>query len=98
LFRAAGGNDIAASIAAFRAKIDQMIAAFEDIQVVLNDDDRVTAIDEPLQDAKQQPNVVEMQSGRRLIKQIERFAGFGASQLGGKLDPLRLPAAQRRRR
>src|SRR5262245_55687851 len=64
---------------------------------MLDDDGRIAAINETLQDGEKLANVVEMQAGRRLVQQVERAAGFGASEFGGKLDPLRFAAAERRR-
>ena len=49
LFRRAGGDDLAAALAAVGAEIEQLVATFEDVEVVLDHDHRVAAIDQPLQ-------------------------------------------------
>src|SRR5882724_2489966 len=80
-FRRASGEQIAAASAAVRAKVEEMVAGFEHVEVVLDDDHRVAAIDKALQDAEEQPDVVEVQSGGGLVKEIKCLAGVGAGQL-----------------
>ena len=63
---------------------------------MLDDDGRVAAIDEALQDGKKLPDIVEVQAGGRLIEEIQRAAGVGARELGGELDTLRFAAAKSR--
>ena len=64
-----------------------------DVEVVLDHDDRVAGVDEPVQLAQQQRDVGGVQPGRRLVEQVERVAAAGPLQLGGELDALRLAAA-----
>jgi hypothetical protein len=65
---------------------------------VLDDDDRVAGLDEPVQDLEQLLDVGEVEAGRRLVEDVERLAGRAPRQLGRQLHPLRLAAGQRRRR
>src|SRR4029450_10520506 len=53
LFGRAGGEEVAAELAAFGAEIEEPVARFEDVEVVLDDDGRVAAIDEALQDGEE---------------------------------------------
>jgi hypothetical protein len=53
LFWRSFGNQLAASVAALRSQIDQPIGNLDDIQVVLDDQDRVPRIDKPLQNFDQ---------------------------------------------
>jgi len=40
LFRRAGGDDLAALIAAFRAEIDEPVRGLDDVEIVFNDQER----------------------------------------------------------
>jgi hypothetical protein len=44
LFRSTGGHHFAACVTAFRAEVDHMVGGFDDVQMVLNDYDRVPRI------------------------------------------------------
>ena len=59
---------------------------------MLNDDDRIAAVHEPLQDDEQLVDVRRMQSRRRLIEDVERLAGAALRQLGRELHALCLAA------
>src|SRR5262249_26214917 len=69
---------------------------FEHIEVVLDDDGCVAAIDQALQNGEELANVVEMQARGGLVEQIERATSLSAGELGSQLDALRFAAAQRR--
>src|SRR5699024_10866970 len=44
LFRRAGGHDLAAAVATFRAEVDQPVGGLDDIQIVFDDHDCVTGV------------------------------------------------------
>ncbi len=75
LLGGAGGDDFAASVAAFRAEVDDPVGGLDDVEVVFDDDDGVAAVAQPMQDFQQQFDVVEVQAGRRLVEQVQRPAG-----------------------
>lgn len=66
------GDDGSTAIAAFRTEIDDMIGALDDIQVMLDDDDRVASFDQFIQYAQEFFYIVEVQTGRRFVKDIKR--------------------------
>ena len=68
------------------------------IQVVLDDDDRVALVDELVEHIQQLARVFEMQTGRRLVEDVERPPGAAPRELARELHTLRFAAAQRRRR
>ncbi len=68
------------------------------VEVVLDQDDGVAGVDQPVQLAQQQGDVGRVQAGRRLVEQVERVAAPGPLQLGRQLDALRLAAAELGRR
>jgi hypothetical protein len=59
---------------------------------VLDHQHSVAGIDEALQAVQEPPHVLEVESRRRLVEQVQRSSGCRALQLGGELHPLRLAA------
>jgi len=59
---------IAAAIAAFGPEIDQVVGSLDNVEVVLDHDDGVARVGETAEHTEQLFDVVEMQSGRRLIE------------------------------
>ena len=56
-------------------------------------------IDQPVQRAEQALDVGQMQTGRRLVEDVDRVLGaLQRAQLGRDLDALRFTARERRRR
>lgn len=68
LFRRALRDDVTAFIAGFRAEINDPIGAFDDIQIVLDDDDRVPGVYQALENLEQHTNVIEMQTRGRFVE------------------------------
>ena len=85
-------------VAALRPEVDDPVGRLDDVEVVLDDEDRVAAVDQPVEDLEQLLDVGEVEPGRRLVEDVERPAGRPPRQLGRQLDPLRLAARQGRRR
>src|ERR1700675_2566475 len=71
LLRRSSGDDFTAVITRFRAEIHNPIRAFDDFEVVLDHHDRMSATDQSLEQTQQHRDVVEMQSGRRLVEDKE---------------------------
>ena len=105
LFRRALGHDEAAGITAFRAQINQPVAGANHVQVVLDDDQRMSGFEQLAQGAHQFGNVVKVQARGGLIEQKQRaFARQLLAAAGGtfgglcqksrKLEALRFPARQ----
>ena len=68
LLGGSAGNDFAASVAAFGAEIDYIIGALYDIEVVLNDNDGVSSLNERLDNVDKAVDVGCMQTCRRLVE------------------------------
>src|SRR5688572_16816993 len=92
LLRSAGGDDLAAGFAALRTQIHDEIRSFDQLKIVLDDDNRVTGICKTIEHFEQLSNILEMKTGRRLIEYIERPAGGSLTQFPRQLDSLRLAA------
>ena len=98
LLRRAGGDDRAAGIAAFRAEIDDVVGGLDDVEIVLDDEQRVAGFEQLLERRQQLRDVVEVQARRRLVEDVEQPLAAVRRKVRGDLDPLRLSARQRRRR
>ena len=81
-FGGAGGNDGAALGAAFRAHVNQVVGVADDIEVVLDDNERIATVNEAVEHIEQDADVVEMQAGGGLVENVERFARIALGQFG----------------
>ena len=67
-------DDLAAGLAAFRPEVDEVVGLLDHVEIVLDHEHRVAAVDEPLQHLEQLLDVGEVQAGRRLVEDVERLA------------------------
>jgi hypothetical protein len=106
VFGRALGHDQAAGVAALGAEVDQPVGRADHVQVVLDHDQRVAAVDQLAQRAHELGNVVKVQAGGGLVKQEQRALAWprlaaaggglgGAGQKARELEALRLAARQR---
>ncbi len=79
-------------------EIDDPVGGLDDIEVVLDDQDTVSLVHQPMQHVEQHPHVLEVQPGRGLVKDIEGPSGIALGELGGELDPLGFASRKRGRR
>jgi hypothetical protein len=91
-------DDLAAAVTALWAEVDDVVGVEHDVDMVLDDDDRVASVDEPLEDRQQISYVLEREAGRWFVEDVERPAGGAPRQLGRELDALRFATGDRRRR
>ena len=77
IFRRAFGDDRAARAAGFRAQVDDPVGRLDDVEIVLDHDDRVAQIDQAIEDIEQFADVVEVQAGGRLVEDVDGLAGVG---------------------
>src|SRR5579859_7324728 len=89
LLRCTGDHDVAACLAAFEAKVDDVISYFDDVEVVLDDDDAVPLIDQTLQNRHESLDIGKMEAGSRLIQDVDGVTLAGPAEFGGELQPLR---------
>jgi len=75
-------------VASFGADIDNPVAVFYDVEIVLYDNDAVPFIDEFPQNFKQVLDILEVQAGGRLVENVEGFTGLYFSKFGRELDAL----------
>jgi hypothetical protein len=90
---------------AFRPEVDHPVGFCHHVQVVLDHDHAVAAVDQAVQDADQALDVGHVQADRRLVEHVQRVRRLltaprhvvtHLAQLGHQLDALCLAAGQRR--
>ena len=91
----AGADDVTAFLASFRTNVDDVVGTLDDIHVVLNDENRVTTLNEGVEGMQQTLNVVEMKSCGWLVEDEKCFILFLLRDVIGKLDTLILTARKR---
>src|ERR1700754_2530346 len=82
-------DDASAAVAALRAEIDDPVSGFDHIEIVFDDDNRVSVVAQSMQYREQHFDVMEVQSGGRLIEDIERTPGITLGKFQRQLDALR---------
>src|SRR5689334_21263438 len=75
LFGGAGGDDMAAGVAAFGAEVDDMVGGFDDVKVVLDDKDGVAGVDEAVQAFEEALDVGEVETRGGLVEDVEGVLG-----------------------
>ena len=92
LFGGACGKDLSAVAPALRTDVDDVVGEFDDVEVVFDDDDGVTPIDQLLQHIHQDADVLEMQTRGGLVEDVERLARITLGEFGGEFHALTLSA------
>lgn len=90
LLRRTGHQDAATTGAPLRPQIDDPVGGFDNVQIVLDDDDGVAPVPQLVQHLEQLLDVVEVQPCGRLVQDVEGLAGIPLGELPRQLDPLRL--------
>ena len=85
-------------LAAAGPEVESPVGARHHVGVVLDHDDRVPPVHEPIEHVEELADVLEVETRRRLVQQIERPSGLDPRELRGELHPLRLAARERGRR
>ena len=77
-----------------RPEIDDPIRGLDHIEVVLDHEDGVPAIDQGVQDLEEHAHVLEVQAGRRFVQDVEGAAGVPLGEFGRELHALRLATGE----
>jgi hypothetical protein len=70
LFGGAGGYDLAAAAAALGAHVDDPVGGFDDVEIVLDDQQGAAAFDELAEGAEELGDVVEVEAGGGLVEDV----------------------------
>ena len=95
LLRGSGHDDGSPALAALWAHVDDPVGVGDDVEVVLDDDHGVALVDQSLEHRQQLADVFEMQTGGRLVEDVDGPPGGAALELGGELDALGLTTGER---
>ena len=87
-------DDFAAFDAGAGAEVDEVVGRAHRVLIVLDDDDRVSLMCEPLQGREQPVVVARVQADRRLVEDVEH-AHQPRADLAGQPDALCLAAGER---
>ena len=87
-FRRAGHHHIAASLSPFRTEVDDMVGTFDDVHVVLDDDDGVSACYECIEGIEQLLDVVEVQTRRGFVENEQGGFRLLLAEVIGQFDAL----------
>ncbi len=83
LFGGAGGDDLAAAAAALGAHVDDPVGGFDDVEIVLDDEEGAAAFDEFAEGGEELGDVVEVEAGGGLVEDVEgSAAGLGGGFVG----------------
>ena len=108
----AGTDHASAAVAGLGTQVDDPVGFGHHVEVVLDHDDAVAGIDQPVQHVDQLLDVGHVQADGRLVEHVQRVRGAARRarcarpdrvaahlrELGDELDALRLAARQRRAR
>src|SRR5688500_14127064 len=89
-----GSDDHAATNSAFGSEIDDPVRGLDDVEVVLDHQHGVPAIDEAVQHFEQQPNILEVQPRRGFVEDVEGTSRIPLRELGRELHALRLASRE----
>jgi Glucodextranase, domain N len=84
-------ENAAAFRAAARAHVDEVVGCRQQVEVVIDGDDRRSGVKQPVEHAHQRCHVERVQACGRLVEHVQR-ALLAAAQPGGDLQALRLAA------
>src|SRR5687768_7353651 len=95
--RRSRGDDVPSPRPPFGTKVDDPVRRLDDVEIVLDDQHRVATIHQTVEHVEQQPDILEVQAGGRLVEYVEGAPGVPLGELRGELDALGLSARQGRR-
>ncbi len=79
-------DDASARVAAFGPEVDDPVGFGDHVEIVLDHDDGVARVDQPVQHADQLLDVGHVQADGRLVEHVERLAAARASRPGARGD------------
>src|SRR5436190_14363847 len=78
------GDDFAAVIACLRSQVDDPVGAFNNFQIVFDHDERMTGIDQSLQQLQQNGDVIEVQPRRWFVE--DKKTAVGVPRFGSRVS------------
>src|SRR5438045_3616835 len=92
IFRTTHRDDVPSANPDFRTEIDDPVGELDHVEIVLDENERVTLLEQAVEYLRQLPNVIEMKPGGRLVHHVHLLPRFlpGQCKLARDLDALRL--------
>ncbi len=87
-------EELTAASSTFRTHVDEPVGEFDDIKIVLDDDNRIATVYQFLEYIHQDADVFEMKTGGRFIENIERLARITLREFGSQVYALTLTARE----
>ncbi len=97
VFWCAFGNYLAAFVPSFGTKVDEVVGAFDEVEVVLDDDDSVAAVDEFLQYVHEVGHIVIVEPDCWLVEQVHGLLDERTVELACDFHTLSLATGERGR-
>ncbi len=88
LLRGSFAQDAAARAAAFGAEVDEPVGGADDVEVVLDQEDGASIVNQALEAVEELADIVKVQAGGGFVEDKQRPFGGRLGQVGGQFDPL----------
>ena len=92
-----GEHELPALLAAAGPELHHVVGGADRVEIVLDDEHRVAAVAQPVEQREQAVHVARVQPDRRLVEHVERVDELRAERVR-EPDALRLAAGERARR
>src|SRR5258708_35808941 len=80
LLRGALRDDASTFFSAFGAEVQYPVGVADHVEIVLDNDDRISQVSEPMQDVEQLANVVEVQASGGFVKKLDSLASLALAE------------------
>ena len=94
VFGGAFGYYLSPLVARARTEVYQPVRALDQVEMMFDKHDAVSGVHEAVEHPHQVRTVLERESGRRLVEDVERLPGGSLGQFCRKLHPLRFAATE----
>ena len=71
LFRRTLSDKPSTSVSALGPQVDEVVSRTNHVKVVFDDDDGISFIDKSVEDRQKAPDILEVETGRRLVEHID---------------------------
>ena len=74
------GHHVTAGLAAFGSEVDEVVGRLDDVEIVLDDEQRVALLEQLAERGQQLGDVVEVQPRRRLVEDVQQPLAAGRAR------------------
>ena len=90
LLGGAAGDDVSSTPPSLGSHVNNVVGTLDDIKIVLDHDDGVAFLDETIENAQQDLDILEVQTRGRLVENIDSFTRILLGEFTGQLHALAL--------